>query len=102
MGSKEPQPAPIGPKPEPPPPLPPRAGDYIVPLQYLEQQELCRRIKTLEARVEKLQAVMDAADAFLAKPPSHMQDSRPFSQYTTAGECRQLNKAYREASEGGD
>lgn len=46
--------------------------------------------------------VMDAADAFLAEPPGDMQDSRPFNQYTTAGDCRRLNKAYHEACEGGD
>lgn len=51
--------------------------------------------------MESLKAVMDAADAFLAEPPADMPDSMPFHQYTTAGDCRALVKAYAEAAKGG-
>ena len=47
-----------------------------------------------EAKIERLQAVMDAADAFLADPPEDMHDRMPFNQQTTAGDCRVLSKAY--------
>jgi len=44
--------------------------------------------------IERLQAIADAADAFLAEPPEGMADLMPFSQYTTAGDCRALCKAF--------
>jgi len=53
----------------------------------------------LEAKVKRFQALMEAAAAFLAEPPKDMLDSEGFNQDTTAGDCRALNKAYREAAE---
>lgn len=49
--------------------------------------------------IDRLQAVMDAADAFLAQPPEGMKEWLPFHQSTTAGDCRALCEAYRKASE---
>jgi hypothetical protein len=46
-----------------------------------------------------LQTLMDAAEAFLAEPDARERDSKPCNQYTTAGDCRALNRAYREAAE---
>lgn len=43
--------------------------------------------------IERLQAIEDAAEAFLAVPPDGMADRMPFAQYTTAGDCRELCKA---------
>ena len=43
--------------------------------------------------IKRLQAVMTAADAFLATPPDDMKDQISFHQYTTAGDCRALCKA---------
>ena len=56
-------------------------------------------LKRQQAEIVRLRAVMDAADAFVTQPPDDMPDEIPFNQYTTAGDCRALNKAYREAAE---
>jgi FtsZ-binding cell division protein ZapB len=56
------------------------------------------RAAELRQEVERLRAVMDAADAFLAEPPEDMCAWVPFNQYTTAEDCRKLNEAYREAA----
>lgn len=53
----------------------------------------------LIATVKRLQAVMDAATAFLVTPPGAMTDDMSFNLYMTVGSCRLLSKAYREAVE---
>lgn len=58
-----------------------------------------RRFFEAAKEIERLQAVMDAADAFLAEPPEDMKERHPFNQYTTAGDCRALSEAYRKASD---
>ena len=67
-----------------------------VPMAVLT--DMAREIERLRSRVKTLLAVMDAASPFLALPPEKMQDTTPFNQYTTAGDCRALNAAYNEAA----
>ena len=52
-----------------------------------------------QAEIDRLRAVMDAAEAFLTQPPEGMNDDEPFNQYVTAGERRMLNKVYQDAVE---
>jgi hypothetical protein len=53
-------------------------------------------------KIERLQAVKDAAQAFLTEPPIGLNDNVPCQQYTTAGDCRRLLAAFRAAGSEGD
>ena len=53
-------------------------------------------VQLMADEIERLQAIAEAADFFLAQPPDDMPDDMPFHQYTTAGDCRDLCKAFCE------
>jgi hypothetical protein len=56
--------------------------------------DLWREVQRLRKIEDALRNLCNASEEFLAQPPDDMPDSRPFSQPTTAGDCRELNVAY--------
>ena len=61
--------------------------------KQLYREEHAEREKLIEA----LEQLIVWAEAFEALPPDDMKDVFPFSQYTTAGDCRQLKVALGQA-----
>ena len=50
-----------------------------------------------EKLIKALEQLVVWSEAFEALPPDDMKDIFPFSQYTTAGDCRQLKIALKYA-----
>ena len=50
-----------------------------------------------EKLIKALEQLIVWSEAFEALPPDDMKDVFPFSQYTTAGDCRQLKVALGQA-----